>query len=377
MTDTSSQPQDAMNAIMTNAEDSTVGPDMETIEGIFAKENVPVHEYFQKDGLLFQSKPHEMTKDQADVVRSEYGKLLTGQKSAFYLALQPIYKWQKEKFCCFEKELLLRSRDGQQSAPVSVFFLMTAQERTCFLLWSILLAKQIANEDGIFVGVNSYVQDLEAKEVRDFIVETCRDCKVIVEITEWSKADDKAGYPVKNKPFTDNQVECLRDLAQRGIRISVDDYNPMASNYAVDQDFVRRVKNFVFQVKYDLALCSQIFENEPIVNGKTLPNIFPPAKTPEELQEKRTVTKASVEELRSTVGMYKAIDLVGEGSVLKKEVGALFPSLDPFTTSASIQGGTTHNWAEAAPEMHPEAVAAYLAAKQKLGFECFESAGES
>merc|ERR550514_1598432 len=105
----------------------------------------------------------------------------------------------------------------------------------------------------------------------------------------------------------------MRDLAERGIRISVDDYNPTASNYACDRDFVRKVKDFVFQVKFDLKLCAQIFENTPIVNGSPA-GFLHPANTPEELEKKRSITKESVEELESTLGPdgeKKNIDLVG------------------------------------------------------------------
>jgi EAL domain-containing protein (putative c-di-GMP-specific phosphodiesterase class I) len=341
------------------AMDAINGQDMHTIHEIYAKEVAPeVHTIFKKDGAL-KKKPQEMTEDDMKVARSEFDKLLAGQESAFYAALQPIYKWREGQWRCVQKEILLRAKDGQQNAPGAVFFVWTAQDRMRFLLWQCSLAKQIAKEEGIFVSLNCYAQDLEEQAVRDLIVETCGQCNVIIEITEYSKDGDAPGFPANNKAFTAHQVQCMRDLAERGIRISVDDYNPTASNYACDQDFVRKVKDFVFQVKFDLKLCSQIFENIPIINGSPAPKFFPPAETPEELEHKRNVTKESVEELEN-------IDLVGEGSVLKEETGKLFPSLDPFTTNASIQGGNTHNWAQIAPQMHATAFEAYIAAKDKL-----------
>lgn len=349
-----SQPQAPMDAIN--------GENMDKIHGIFAKEVAPaVHPIYQEGGAL-KKNPQEMTEDDRKAVRSEFDKLLEGQESAFYVALQPIYKLRKGQWRCVQKEILLRGKDGgKQAASTGLFFVWTTNDRIRFLLWQCFLAKQLAKEERIFVSLNCYAQDLKEQAVRDLIVETCGQYNVIVEITEYSKDGDAPGFPANNKAFTAHQVQCMRDLAERGIRISVDDYNPTleSEKWACNRDFVRKVKDFVFQVKFDLKLCAQIFENTPIVNGSAA-GFLHPANTPEELEKKRSITKESVEELEK-------IDLVGEGSVLKEETGKLFPSLDPFTTNASIQGGNTHNWAQIAPQMHATAFEAYIAAKDKLG----------
>ena len=162
-----------MDAESSDAEEPAAEDDMRKILAIKDNEVVPVHDFY-KDGGAFCKQPGDMNAEEQALFHEEFCKLLEGKDSAFYFGLQPMYKRRqakkKGKWRCVGKELLVRAKDGKQCAPSAVIYWQTAQERMSSFFYQICLAKQVADEEDIYVSVNCWVQDLEKEKVRDLIV---------------------------------------------------------------------------------------------------------------------------------------------------------------------------------------------------------------
>jgi len=302
--------------------------------------------FLQKDANEEQKKVFREGKGKyLDRLTQELLKIVDDDESSLcYLALQPMWKAGKEKYTLAGGEVLVRVKNGADSAPMPGLAWFQEErklEAQRFLEAQVRWATQQAMAlPKLSISVNVRPDELAgAKEVilkatKEIADKHGGESNLLIEITEYS-------------PITDEVLKTIEEMIQEGVKFSMDDVSYEAPNHACTFQLARESGHLFAQQKLALPVSSKAFDVDvyptPLFAGGSPVAFLKNQRLKTEDTEAVQKVKFDVEKwVEDALKQNPSVDLVIEASVHPEDlVEGRSPDVGLLEKGFKVQGGYT------------------------------------